>query len=102
MTQIKDIVWRILIAQKIHEIYCEKTNSARCARRAHDLFGKYLCSVDYNTFCRYLRTEVPDMYVLPPWVNVGLDCMVLAHIKHPISLTEDEAVEFIEEIAEAW
>lgn len=101
MTQIKDIVWRILIAQKIHEIYCEKTNSARCARRAHDLFGKYLCSVDYNTFYRYLRTEVSDMYMLPPWVVVGLNCIVLAHMKYPIPLTEDEAEEFLEEIAGA-
>ena len=39
------------------------------------------------------------MYVLPPWVVAGLNCTVLAHIKHPIPLTEDEAEEFLEEIA---
>lgn len=41
------------------------------------------------------------MYVLPSWVVVGLNCMVLAHMKHPIPLTEDEAEEFLEEIAGA-
>ena len=41
------------------------------------------------------------MYVLPPCIVVGLNCMVLAHMKHPIPLAEDEAAEFMEEMAEA-
>ena len=100
MTQIKDIAWRIKIAKEIYEFYCEKTNAALCAKRAHALFGVYVCSVEYQTFTRYIRTEIPDKYQLPPWVVIGLRCMVLAHIKHPIPLSEDEANEFIDELEE--
>lgn len=93
-------MWRIAIAQKIHKSYCEKTNSARCIKRAYDLFGVYVCSVSENTFYRYLRTPVPSIYKLPPWIADGIDCMVLSNLKHPRPLTEDEAMEFMKEIAE--
>jgi len=97
MTKLKDIMWRIAIAHKIHEIYCRKTGSAYCAGRAYDLFGIYVCSVERNTFFRYLRTEIPAEYVLPPWIVDGLNGMVLSHMKYPMPLTEDEALEFMAE-----
>ncbi len=100
MFQKQSSMWRIAVAQKIHEIYCEKTNSARCIKRAYDLFGMYICSVSENTFYRYLRTEVPATYQLPPWIVDGINCMILSNLKHPIPLTEDEAMEFMKEIAE--
>ncbi len=97
MTKLKDIMWRIAIAHKIHEIYCSKTGSAYCVGRVYDIFGIYVCSVDRNTFLRYLRTEVPAAYVLPPWIVDGLNSMVLSHMKYPMPLTEDEALEFMAE-----
>lgn len=100
MTQKSDIMWRIAVAHKIHKSFCEKTNSARCIKRAYDLFGMYVCSVSDKTFYRYVRTPVPETYKLPPWIEDGIDCMVLSNLKHPITLTEDEAMEFIKEIAE--
>lgn len=90
-------MWRIAIAHKIHEVYCEKTNSAHCAKKAYDLFGIYVCSVEEKTFYRYLRTKVPAEYILKPWVVDGLNSMVLSNLKYPETLSEDETLEFIDE-----
>ena len=97
MTKLKDIMWRIAVAHKIHEIYCEKTNSAHCAKKAYDLFAMYICSVEENTFYRYLRTEVPTEYVLKPWIVDGFNSMVLSNLKYPKRLSDDEMLEFLEE-----
>ncbi len=80
------------LAQEIDKFYYEPHNDAKCHKQGYERFGKYLCTVTYQTYMCYLKAEIPDEYKLPERIVAFIRQMILkdAQCEWAFSLLPDE------------